>query len=532
MAYNNQPTATPDISSLNIQVDTSIMAQVCNTVNSLAAESANAEQYVSYPGTLDDDIGFYSYEYSNSKLAQLSEKINEYVDKLNQLKGWVGEATQAAINGDLTKAGDGSLDNFNPSGGGGGGGDDSGFDPEGETTPAEDVVEEDDKKDDDKGIESNNVTDDTTPVEEQNNSEPSSEVPSTNPNPNGDDSGDDDNGDDDDPNKKKDDDSGDDNGDDDDPSKNKDNDNDSDADVEVVSTEARLTPTSDDDIHMDDSEADILPTRPPGRDDDSDGGRDSDKDKDGTGGGGGGGGGGFGSKTAGSQANNNSKNANGKNGTSGTAGQKSTSSTSRTGAGAINTRTGGLNGSGVRTGSTRYLSPLSVAGIGLAAGGLLAGAGILARNQFYTYTFTPDDWHSLDGETQNAAVEDFKRIGFDDEEFNYFTSATFKIKATELDEFIKKVKKAKDIDTQLDAELMQMYGFTCINNDDDVDKYRLFLMLIIDGRDPLDETNIFNILNTSLDEDDVDFIYSGLNYEEYIYDTYSQDLEEYEEVEV
>ena len=77
-----------------------------------------------------------------------------------------------------------------------------------------------------------------------------------------------------------------------------------------------------------------------------------------------------------------------------------------------------------------------------------------------------------------------------------------------------------------------MYGFNLFNKDDKLDKYLLFLTLIIDGSNTTDEINIYNIINPCLEEDEVDFIYSGINMEEYIIDGDIEDDEENEDVKV
>ena len=68
-----------------------------------------------------------------------------------------------------------------------------------------------------------------------------------------------------------------------------------------------------------------------------------------------------------------------------------------------------------------------------------------------------------------------------------------------------------------------MYKFDLFDDNDNLLKYMLFIAMIIDGSNKVDETNIYNIINPSLEEQEIDFIYSGLVMEEYIYDN---DLEE------
>ncbi len=185
-----------------------------------------------------------------------------------------------------------------------------------------------------------------------------------------------------------------------------------------------------------------------------------------------------------------------------------------------------------RTNGQSGINPGALAGIGLAAGGLIAGAGLIAKSQFSTYTFTPEDWEDLDEETQNIILADFRKVGFSEEEINVFVNSTFKIKASELDEHTKKIQKVYEVDENLENELAEMYNFSCFDEDEKIDNYYVFIMLIIDGKDTMDEVNLYNILNVNLEEDDVDFIYSGINMEEYIYDEDEEEEESEEDVEI
>ena len=161
-----------------------------------------------------------------------------------------------------------------------------------------------------------------------------------------------------------------------------------------------------------------------------------------------------------------------------------------------------------------------LAGAGLAMGGAVAAAaGYVIANKKHFYTFTPDDWEDLDKITQQSILEDFIVAGFNDAEIETFKNSTFKILASELDEHIKKVKEAYDNNENLEVELKEMYNFSVFDDSDKVVKYLVFVMMLIDGKNSIDTFNLYNILNPSLsDSEDADFIYAGINMEEYIFD--------------
>ena len=157
---------------------------------------------------------------------------------------------------------------------------------------------------------------------------------------------------------------------------------------------------------------------------------------------------------------------------------------------------------------------IAAAGSALAAGGV-AGAGVLATRS-RKYTFTPEDWDKLDNDTRNAIVTAMGNVGFSPDDIIKFTSATFEVNITDLDRHIKNVKEAVKEEPMMAEYIYNMYGFTCLDRLNRVNKYILFIMLIIDGSKYDDEINIYNLLNTQLDEEAIDFAYSGMNMNNYM----------------
>lgn len=181
--------------------------------------------------------------------------------------------------------------------------------------------------------------------------------------------------------------------------------------------------------------------------------------------------------------------------------------------------TGGLAGQ-------KSFASASLAGAGLALGAAGIAGGLLLAGKSGYYTFTPEDWEETEDQVKANIEENFKRFGMTDEEFEAFKVSTYRIKSSELNGHIKKVEKAFSISEGIVDEFINQYHYSIFDEDDEVDKYLLFLTMAIDGMNTTDEVNIYNILNPYFeDEDDVDFIYTGIILDEYLYD------EEYEEVE-
>jgi len=192
---------------------------------------------------------------------------------------------------------------------------------------------------------------------------------------------------------------------------------------------------------------------------------------------------------------------------------------------------GGIASIGAKDG---LMSSGTMAGLALAAGGASLGAGLLIKNKTKKYRFTPEDFESQTEQTRQTILKDFQQVGASDEEIELFTSSDFEISQSTFDEHIKKVEKAYENNINIVQELFDSYGFDIIENEQ-VNKYLLFVAMLIDGSCNTGEKNIYSILNQSLEEKDIDFIYSGLNMHEYIdaqEDDEEEDTSEYEEYQV
>ena len=193
-----------------------------------------------------------------------------------------------------------------------------------------------------------------------------------------------------------------------------------------------------------------------------------------------------------------------------------------------NILTGGLFPS-IKSKTAKTVAAGGLAAAGLGLGGAAIAGGVMLNNKMKYYIFKPSDFTSLDEATQNTIIEDLKVGGFDNNQIEKFKTSQFKIASSELNPHIQKVEKAYDNNADFASQFREVYGYSLFDEDDRLDKYLLFVALLIDGANTTDDTNIYNLINTSLDEEEVDFIYSGLEMEAYIDD--GSDSEEDEEVE-
>ena len=179
------------------------------------------------------------------------------------------------------------------------------------------------------------------------------------------------------------------------------------------------------------------------------------------------------------------------------------------------------------------LSAGTAAGLALAAGGAAVTTGILLKNKSKSYKFKPEDFEALPEETQETILSQFKEVKASEEEIDLFKTSTFMIAASVYDEHIKKAESAYEKDQNTSQLVSENYGFEIYNENGTVNKYLLFVAMLIDGCSETNEKNIYNIFNLALDEEDIDFIYSGLNMFDYLAkEEQEEDTSKYEEYEM
>ena len=179
------------------------------------------------------------------------------------------------------------------------------------------------------------------------------------------------------------------------------------------------------------------------------------------------------------------------------------------------------------------LSAGTAAGLALAAGGAAVTTGILLKNKSKSYTFKPEDFEALPEETQETILSQFKEVKASEEEIDLFRTSTFMIAASVYDEHIKKAESAYEKDQNTSQLVSENYGFEIYDQSGKVNKYLLFVAMLIDGCSETNDKNIYNIFNLALDEEDIDFIYSGLNMFDYLAkEEQEEDTSQYEEYEL
>jgi len=169
-----------------------------------------------------------------------------------------------------------------------------------------------------------------------------------------------------------------------------------------------------------------------------------------------------------------------------------------------------------------------IAAASVAAGGVAAGGGVLVSKKLNMIHFTPADWAALGPDYQSIIETHMRKVGFSTDDVETFKTSNFKIPLSELREHTKKIEKALDSNPTCDDELLKLYNFSMIDDQNKVIDYLLFITMIIDGRNTIDEYNMYNVINQSLDDvDEADFLYNGIDMEDYFDDSDNIEVQMY-----
>lgn len=148
---------------------------------------------------------------------------------------------------------------------------------------------------------------------------------------------------------------------------------------------------------------------------------------------------------------------------------------------------------------------------GLGAAGL-TGVGILVGEKTRMLVFKPEDFINLPDTIKKSIISNFKNVKFSEEELNLFMTSNLKIKASIIDDIIHAIKKAKELDKELDSKIKQLYNFSMFTENKKISKYLILMMMLIDGKKIGDKYNLYNILNPVLaGTEDGDYTYQGIS---------------------
>lgn len=166
--------------------------------------------------------------------------------------------------------------------------------------------------------------------------------------------------------------------------------------------------------------------------------------------------------------------------------------------------------------STKQGNAAIIAGVGLGTASL-AGGGIMAGKKIMMLVFKPEHFTNLSEVIKDTILNTFKALKFTEEELDLFMTSNLKIKASLIDDMITAIKKASELDTELDSKIKQVYNFSVFTENNKISKYLILMIMLIDGKKIGDQYNIYDILNPILAETDyVNYTYQGVSLQDIV----------------
>ncbi|MDD6402771.1 MAG: hypothetical protein PUG33_01345 [Mollicutes bacterium] len=166
--------------------------------------------------------------------------------------------------------------------------------------------------------------------------------------------------------------------------------------------------------------------------------------------------------------------------------------------------------------STKQGNAAIIAGAGLGTVSL-AGGGIMAGKKIMMLVFKPEHFTNLSEVIKDTILNTFKALKFTEEELDLFMTSNLKIKASLIDDMITAIKKASELDTELNSKIKQVYNFSVFTENNKISKYLILMIMLIDGKKIGDKYNIYDILNPILAETDyVNYTYQGVSLQDIV----------------
>lgn len=166
--------------------------------------------------------------------------------------------------------------------------------------------------------------------------------------------------------------------------------------------------------------------------------------------------------------------------------------------------------------STKQGNAAIMAGAGLGTASL-AGGGIMAGKKIMMLVFKPEHFTNLSEVIKDTILNTFKALKFTEEELDLFMTSNLKIKASLIDDMITAIKKASELDPELDSKIKQVYNFSVFTESNKINKYLILMIMLIDGKKIGDQYNIYDILNPILAETDyVNYTYQGVSLQDIV----------------
>lgn len=106
------------------------------------------------------------------------------------------------------------------------------------------------------------------------------------------------------------------------------------------------------------------------------------------------------------------------------------------------------------------------------------------------YNFNPGTIENLPSDVQEGIKAKLKELGFTDEEIEKILNGKMGVSKVALEELSSKLEQALKNDPSLRNKLIEIYGFDIFNEDGTINKDKLALAMIMDGKNPNDKYDL------------------------------------------
>lgn len=110
------------------------------------------------------------------------------------------------------------------------------------------------------------------------------------------------------------------------------------------------------------------------------------------------------------------------------------------------------------------------------------------------YTFDPEAFEELPSEVQEVIKTKLKELGFTDDEIKDILDGKVAVSKLKLDTLSSELEEVLKANPDIRTKLVELYGFDIFNEDGTINKDRLALAMIMDGKDPNDKYDLKEFL--------------------------------------
>ena len=111
-----------------------------------------------------------------------------------------------------------------------------------------------------------------------------------------------------------------------------------------------------------------------------------------------------------------------------------------------------------------------------------------------SYEITAEAWEAFSAEEKKAIEAKLKELGFTDEEIQAIKDGKAVVNKTNLDKLDSALTKLNNEGSDVRQVILEKYGFDVFNDDGTINRDKLALALLIDGKDPNDDYDLIALL--------------------------------------